>query len=174
MQAVVGIFANIQEARRAGQDVFRAVPAVRVRLVSPSASDDEIDTLPTDEGEQPGMGAAVGGVVGGAVGAALASLLAPPVGATAVVGIAGGALLGVGSGALAGEALEATLSLGVPRDELLVYQEAVRRGRSLVVVVSETVEEADAVRETLAAAGAQSVDAAREDWSVGLRNPDGD
>jgi hypothetical protein len=172
MQAVVGIFDTIQDARLGAQEVFRAVPAARVRLVSPDASTDEIDTLPTDEGEQPGIGAAVGGVVGGAVGGGLASLVAPPVGAIAVAGIAAGALLGAGGGAVAGDALEETLSFGVPRDELLVYQEAVRRGRALVVASTESAEEADAARAALAAAGARSVDAAREDWGVGLRDPD--
>jgi len=172
MHAVVGIFDSIQDARRGGQEVFRSVPSARVRLVSPEASAGEIDTLPTDDGEQPGMGAAVGGVVGGAVGAALASLLAPPLGAAAVAEIAGGALLGAGGGAVAGDALEETLSLGVPRDELVVYQEALARGRALVVVVTETTEGADAVRHALAGAGAQSVDAARDDWAVGLRDPD--
>jgi hypothetical protein len=174
MQAIVGIFDSIQDARRGGQEVFRLVPTARVRLVAPSASNDEIDTLPTDEGEQPGMGAAVGGVVGGAVGAALVTLLVPPVGAAALAGIAGGALLGAGGGAVAGDALEDSLSFGVPRDELLVYQEALRRGRALVVAVAETTEEADAVREALVATGAQSVDKAREDWAVGLREPDGE
>lgn len=172
MQGVVGIFHTIEDAREAGRSVFRAVPSCRVRLVSPDATVEELDTLPADDAEQPGMGAAVGGVVGGAVGAAAASLLVPPLGAAAVAGIAGGALLGLGGGALAGDALEHALSFGVPRDELTVYEEALRRGCALVVVTTDDVEQADRVRATLAAAGAQSVDAARDDWSVGLRDAD--
>jgi len=172
MQAVVGIFDSIQHARDAGQEVFRAAPAARVRLVSPDASQAEIDTLPADDAEQPGMGAAMGGVVGGAVGAAIASLLAPPFGAVALAEIAGGALLGAGGGAVAGDTVEEKLSLGIPRDELLVYQEALHRGRSLVVAAIGSDEEADAVREALRAAGAQSVDAARKDWAVGLHDPE--
>jgi hypothetical protein len=174
MQAVVGIFRSIQHARGAGREVFRVVPGARVRLVQPTASGAEIDTLPTDDAEQPGMGAAVGGVVGGAVGAALASLIAPPVGAAAIAGISGGALLGAGGGAVAGDVVEDKLSYGIPHDELLLYQEALRRGRTLLIVGTKTTEEADAVREALVAAGAQSVDAAREDWTVGLRSPDGE
>jgi len=68
--------------------------------------------------------------------------------------------------------VEEKLSFGVPHDELLVYEEAVRRGRALVVAATATSEEADAAREALEAAGAQSVDAAREDWAVGLRDAD--
>ena len=130
--------------------------------------------MPTDDAEQPGMGAAVGGVVGGAVGAAVASLIAPPVGAAALAGIAGGALLGAGSGAVAGDTLEEKLSFGLPHDELVLYQEALRRGRALVVAATDTPEEAETVREALARAGAQSIDAARKDWSVGLRKTDGE
>jgi hypothetical protein len=174
MHAVVGIFQTIEDARRGGREIFRVVPRARVRLVSPTATDAEIDTLPTDDAEQPGMGAAVGGVVGGAAAAAIATLLVPPVGAGALAGIAGGALLGVGGGAMAGDVVEEKLSFGVPHDELLVYEEAVRRGRALVVAVTTTPEEADAAREALEAAGAQSVNAAREDWAVGLRNVDGE
>src|SRR5262249_61185992 len=117
MQAVVGIFQTIEDARRGGRWVFRVVPGARVRLVSPTASGGEIDTLPTDDAEQPGMGAAVGGVVGGAVGAALASLLAPPVGAAAIAGIAGGALLGAGGGAVAGDVGEGKPAYGLPHDQ---------------------------------------------------------
>ncbi len=171
MQAVVGIFSGIPDARRAGQNLLRVLPAARVRVVSPNASTGEIDTLPVDDAEQPGMGAAVGGVVGGALGAALASLVAPPVGAAALAGIAGGALLGAGGGAVGGDALEEKLSFGVPHDEMLVYQEAVRRGHPLVVATVETEEESDAARETLRTSGALSVDAARGDWSVGLHDP---
>ena len=172
MQAVVGIFDSLESARRAGREVVRSVAAARLRLVTPNATSGRIDTLPIDDSEQPGMGAAVGGVVGGAVGAGLASLFAPPVGAAALAAIAGGALLGAGGGAVAGDAFEDALSHGVPRDEMLVYREAVQRGRTLVIAVTETEAEADAVRETLCTAGAQSVDAARDDWSVGLHDPD--
>src|SRR5215472_14936363 len=95
-----------------------AVPSARLRILTPDAAPDEIDSVPSDDAEQPGMGATVGGVVGTAVGAAIASLVAPQVGVAAVAGIAGGALLGLGGGALAGDALEEALSVGVTRDEL--------------------------------------------------------
>jgi len=170
MHGTVGIFASTLDARRGAQAAFAAVPSARLRILTPAASADEIDTLPADDAEQPGMGAAVGGVVGTAVGAAAASLVVPPAGLAGVAAIAGGALLGLGSGAVAGDAFEEALSAGVPRDELVVYQEALKRGRSLVVAVVRDAEQADAARDAMAAAGAQSVDAAREDWRVGLRD----
>jgi hypothetical protein len=174
METVVGIFGGVEDAGRAGREIVQAYPAARVRLVSPAATGAEIDSLPTEEGEQPGMGAAVGGVVGGATAAAVASLVVPAIGAAALAGIAGGALLGVGGGALAGDALEDALSQGIPRDELVLYEEALRRGRALVVAVAETTEEAERVRDLLAHAGALSVDAARDEWRVGLVERDVD
>src|SRR5262249_33868638 len=104
----------------------------------------------------------------------LVSLVAPPVGAAAIAGIAGGALLGAGGGAVAGDVVEEKLSFGIPHDELVLYEEAVRRGRTLLVAAPEAADEAEAAREALAAAGAESVDAAREDWAVGLHAPDGE
>jgi hypothetical protein len=170
MHATVGIFGSIQDARRGAQAAFAAVPSARLRILTPNAAPDEIDSVPSDDAEQPGMGATVGGVVGTAVGAAVASLVTPPVGVAAVAGIAGGALLGLGGGALAGDALEEALSAGVTRDELVLYQEALKQGRSLVVAVVDEATQADTARDAMRAAGAESVDAAREDWSVGLKD----
>src|SRR5262249_36127910 len=68
-----------------------------------------------------------------------------------------------------GDALEEALSAGVTRDELVLYQEALKQGRSLVVAVVDEATQADTARDDMRAAGAESVDAAREDWSVGLK-----
>ena len=155
MHGTVGIFASIQDARRGAQSAFAAVPSARLRIVTPEAAADEIDTLPADDAEQPGMGGTVGGAVGTAVGAAAASLVARAVGVAALAGHRGGALLGLGGGALAGDALEDALSAGVPRDEIVVYQEALKRGRSLVVAVVEDAEQADAARAAMTSAGAR-------------------
>jgi len=170
MHGTVGIFGSIEDARRGAQAAFAAVPSARLRILTPNAAPDEIDSVPSDDAEQPGMGATVGGVVGTAVGAAIASLVTPPVGVASVAGIAGGALLGLGGGALAGDALEEALSAGVTRDELVLYQEALKQGRSLVVAVVDEATQADTARDAMRAAGAESVDAAREDWSVGLKD----
>jgi hypothetical protein len=88
--------------------------------------------------------------------------------------IAAGALaLGV-IGALAGSALgsqlDDSLSKGLPTDELYVYRHALRTGRSLVVAMTEDDAEARKVRELMTRTGAESVDAAREEWWVGLRD----
>jgi hypothetical protein len=82
-------------------------------------------------------------------------------------------LLGLGgavAGAVAGGALENTLNVGLPKDELYVYEDALRDGRIVLIVLANDTNQADEVREALARAGAESVDAAREHWWLGLRD----
>ena len=133
--------------------------------------------MPTSDAEQPGMGKAVGGVVGAAIGiagglelgAVAATMLIPGVGPVVAVGLAGAALLGalgaVG-GVAAGAALESTN--GVPADEIFVYKDALRRGRSVLFAEADSGSQADRVRDLLTEAGAESIDAAREEWWIGL------
>jgi hypothetical protein len=126
------------------------------------------------------MGAAVGTLVGGALGsaggfsagAALASLLVPGVGPILAGSLVGAGLLGLGgavTGAAAGEAIEQTVS-GIPRDELYVYEDALRRGRTVVIAEPEDNLNEQAARQALEDASAESIDAAREQWWIGLRS----
>jgi hypothetical protein len=171
VQATIGIFRTSSSARDACRAVRERVPAARLRLFAPDTTVGELSAaLPTDDSEQPGMGSAVAGVVGGAVGAAAASLLLPPVGAIAIAGIAAGALLGAGSGMVAGSNLEEDLSEGLPRDELFVYEDALQKGRVVVAAFVETDDELEAARDVFGAEGAETVDAARDEWWVGLRD----
>ena len=118
------------------------------------------------------MGAALGGVTGAAVGfplGAAVSLLIPGVGVVIASGLIGAVLLGAG-GAAVGATLEESLVTGLPRDELFVYEDALRRGHSVVIALVEDDGLADAARATLTDAGAETIDAARERWWVGLRS----
>jgi hypothetical protein len=49
----------------------------------------------------------------------------------------------------------------LPHDDLPVYEDALRRGRSLVVALTDHEDQARRGREALSQAGAESVDAAR-------------
>src|SRR4030095_13635546 len=69
-----------------------------------------------------------------------------------------------------GNALENGIADGIPRDELFVYEEALRRGRSVVVASTDDAEIAGSARVALDRAGAESVDAARDAWWIGLRD----
>ena len=57
---------------------------------------------------------------------------------------------------------------GLPKDEWFVYEDALRQGRTVLAVMASNDAQAEAVRKTLARHGAESVDAARERWWVGL------
>lgn len=177
MKSVAGIFTTRDAAERgvAALDEL-GVPRDRVSFLTPGASTREVRAVPTQDAEQPGTGTAIGAVVGGAVGAAggfpigaaLVSLAVPGVGPVIASGILGAALLGVG-GAAVGATLEDSVTTGLPKDELFLYEDALREGRSVVIALAADDDSAEAVRAALERAGAESVDAARERWWVGLR-----
>lgn len=183
MLTVAGIFKSYVDASRAVENLRSAgITEDRINLLSPGAEIDELEReVPTTETEQPGMGKALGGAVGGAlgaagglqIGAAAASLFVPGVGPILAAGIAGAAILGLGgaaTGALAGDAIEDSMSEGLPHDELYVYEDALRRGRSVVIAFAEDEAQRDAARSVLSQSGAESLDAARDEWWVGLRD----
>lgn len=170
MQSVVGVVQTTEDARRVAAAVVRDVPTARVRVLTPESSEADLAAVPTDESEQPGMGGAIGAVAGGAAGAAVGTLLLPPVGAIAVLGIAAAALLGAVGGGSAGQALEDSAAFGLPKDELFFYADVLRDGRSVVMAYVESDEELARARKSICAAGADTVDAARDAWWVGLRD----
>jgi hypothetical protein len=181
MQTVTGVFRSREAARHGASELVGAGFAPEtVNALFPGASDDELRSLPVSETEQPGMGAAIGGTVGAALGAAggfelglAATALVPGVGPVVAAGIAGAALLGAGglfAGAELGGAAEERTTYGMPADELFFYEDALRQGRSLVVLQAESDEAADRARKLLTEAGAESIDAAREAWWIGLRS----
>jgi hypothetical protein len=183
MESIVGIFNSFADAKRASA-ILRTlgIPDNRITVLSPHTTEAELEAqVPTTETEQPGMGAALGGTVGGALGAAggleagaaAASFLIPGVGPVLALGLIGAAIFGVGgaaAGILAGQAFEGGIADGIPRDELFVYEDALRRNRSLVIAFSDDSQIAEQARTALSRAGAESVDAARDEWWIGLRD----
>lgn len=171
MEAVAGVFPDARTAERAVLALReRGLNGSRTTLLCPGTSEMEAARkVPTDGTESPGMGGAVGSVIGGALGLATASLVLPGVGTIMVAGMLAAGAAGAATGHAAGETLERKLGTGLPRDELDVYAEALRRGRAVVVAGGDTEEEVDKIRQTFEEVGAESVDAAREDWLVGLR-----
>src|SRR5262245_35940558 len=175
MRYVTGIFSTWDDATRAADMLHaRGFSANDVNVL---ARESDARVVPTTAGEQPGVGRAIGGVVGGAAGAAVGvqvlaaaiTGLVPGVGPVLVVGAFAGVLAGLG-GAAAGQAIENRLTEGLPKDEMLLYQEALRRGHSVVFVQAHDAEQEDTARAVLRESGAESLDAAREAWWVGLRD----
>jgi hypothetical protein len=181
METVVGTFPSRTEAERAVSALRSGgVGLDRIQLLLPETATGDISTVPTDDAEQPGVGKALGGVVGGAagasaglgLGAAAASLLVPGVGVVTAIGLAAAALLGAAGaigGAAAGAALEEKTQEGLPKDELYLYEDALAQGRSVVLILADSAQEAQTARRALKESGAESLDAARESWWVGIR-----
>ncbi|MFY9556955.1 MAG: hypothetical protein WAV20_23635 [Blastocatellia bacterium] len=181
MKPVIGIFNSRSEAVRASEQLQSAgVPPDRINMLTPGTSE-ELQAVPTTETEPPGMGEAIGAVVGGAIGAAgglslgaaAASFLVPGVGPVLAVGLLGAALFGTGgavAGAIAGDSFDETLAEGLPIDEMFVYEDALRQGRSIVIVLSNDNEHANLARKVLEQSGAESIDSARDNWWLGVRD----
>jgi hypothetical protein len=70
---------------------------------------------------------------------------------------------------VAGKIEKATYE-GIPEDEIFIYEDALRKGRSVVVALTDDVPSASIVRDVLKKCGAESIDAAREQWWTGLRS----
>ncbi len=97
----------------------------------------------------------------------------PGVGTVAALGLLGAALLtaaGASLGAAVGGKTENFMSKGLPEDEIFVYEDALRKGRSVVIALAEDAAEAATIHKLLESAGAEAVDSAREQWWIGLRN----
>src|SRR6185503_8521744 len=99
------------------------------------------------------------GVAGGLqAGAVAASMLVAGVGPVIAFGLIGAAILGAGgaaAGALAGNALEKGIDDGLPRDEVFVYEDALRRGRSVVIAFADEEQIAENARAEMMRAGAE-------------------
>lgn len=183
METVAGIFQSRAGAEEAIRQLhLLGIPNDRIALLTPGVNEDQVESVvPTSDTESPGMGTAMGGAVGGAMGAAggatlgaaAASLLVPGVGPVLALGILGAAILGAGgaaTGMAAGKALEKELESGLPHDELYLYEDALRQGRSVVIGFVAEDDAIDAAKSALASAGAESIDEARENWWIGLRS----
>jgi hypothetical protein len=175
MKAVSGVFGSRSDAERAVAAMNSVgLPQDQVTLLTPGDATG-LRSVPTVAAEQPGMGKAMGAVLGGTAGLSGAALIIaaiPGVGLITAVGLLGSAILGAAGaavGAAAGGKLENSMTEGLPEDELFVYEDALRRGRSLVIVLAEDDAAAARTRELLKAEGAEAIDAAREQWWIGLR-----
>lgn len=175
MPIVVGVFKSRSDAERGVAKLREiGIPPAEINVLTPQASEKELAAIPTSQGEQPGMvktlGAVTGGALGAGIGEMVATMILPGAGLVLALGLAGGALLGaIGGGAVGGEA-EKTMFASLPEEEFFVYEDALRRGRSLVLASLKDEKLVEAARGAFDAAAAESVDRAREMWWIGLRD----
>jgi len=180
MEAVTGVFKSCSPAEAALQQIRNAgIPSDKTTLLTPGSAEQvvrEAQSVPVDAAEQPGMakafGALMGGGVGFAGGSALMALL-PGVGPVTALGLLGAGILGAAGatlGAAAGGKAEEATYEGLPEDEIFVYEDALRKGRCVVIALTDDESSAARIREILQDEGAESIDAARDQWWIGLRS----
>lgn len=182
MEVVTGVFETRDDAEKAVNQLRNlGVPQDRIGLITPGSRPETVErSVPVTDTEEPGMGRAMGAAVGGAMGAAggatlglaAASLAIPGVGPVIAFGMIGAALLGTlgaAAGAALGDEVEEQLGEGVPHEDVFLYEDALRHGRSVVIayVDDDRKEEAEDVIE---AAGAADIGTLREEWWAELRN----
>jgi hypothetical protein len=177
VKSIAGIFIAREEAVQAARELQSlGFDGRDITVLSPGARMQELAAVPAEDAEQPGMGKAVGGVVGGALGlgtgAIIGSLLLPGIGPVLAVTF-GAAAAGIGgalAGAAAGGVFEDMLTRGVPKDEIFFYEDALRKNHTVLIALCDNDEKVEATRAVLRRYGAESVDAARENWWIGLRD----
>ena len=182
MAIVTGVFKSRREAEQAVDELKSAnVDAEHIGFLTPEMSEAELEARAgVTDSERPGLGKAMGAVVGGAMGtaggatlgAAAASLLVPGVGPVIAAGVLGAALLGIGgaaTGAVAGEAAEEFLGEGLPHEDLFVYEDALRKGHSVVVANVDDDEE-NRTKEIMQRYRSLDVDELSDNWWQEHRN----
>src|SRR6185369_7450174 len=182
MQSVTGVFKSREDAEVA-VNALRSlgIPEKRLGIVSPGSAPERLEAgVPVTDTEGPGMGRAMGATVGGAMGAAggataglaVASLAVPGIGPLIAFGMVGAALLGIvgaAAGSAVGDTLEEGLGEGIPHEDVYLYEDSLRHGRSIVIAYAEEGEQADRAAKTLDNAGAEDLDTLRENWWQELR-----
>ncbi len=113
------------------------------------------------------------GAAGGAtLGLAVATLAVPGIGPVLAFGMVGAALLGLvgaAAGSAIGDQVEEELGEGVPHEDVFVYEDALRHGRS-IVIANVPDDQGDRAREIIQNAGAEDIDALREHWWAEFRD----
>ena len=168
MHTIAAIYASRGDAERtaAALEAMGLAPR-RITVLTPGSDPRRV---PTDDGEAPGTGAAIGAVVGAATGASVGlplgaamTFVVPGIGPVIALGVLGAALFGAG-GAAVGSALEGSLVTGVPRDERLVYTEALRRGHSVLLALEDDAARAAEAQRMVDATGGERIESARHAW----------
>ena len=181
MAIVTGIFKSRADAETAVNELRATnIDTDHIGFLTPDMSEREVEArAPVTDSERPGLGKAMGAVVGGAMGAAsgatlgaaAASLLVPGVGPVIAAGVLAAALLGAAgaaTGAVAGDAAEEALGEGLPHEDLFVYEDALRRGNSVVIAFVDDGE--DRTRDIMRRHGSFDVDELRDNWWQERRN----
>jgi uncharacterized protein (TIGR02271 family) len=171
LKTVVGLFDNFTQAQTAAQQLESAgIPHNDISFLASNASGQydqyaNTGTTTTDRPSAVGTDAAAGAVIGGGIGLlmGLGLFTIPGFGPIVAAGWLASTLTGAGIGAVAGGLIGALTSIGVPQEDAVYYNEAVRRGGTLLAVRAPD-NMADRVAEILDNNGAVNVDERAEQY----------
>ena len=178
MEVVTGVFRSQDNAEKAVSQLRSlGIPEQKLGVLTPgTVSEQRLEAgVPVTDTEEPGMGKAMGAAVGGAMGAAggatlglaVASLAIPGIGPVIAFGMVGAALLGVvgaAAGSAIGDTVEEELGEGIPHEDLYVYEDALRHGKSIVIAYVDDEDQAERAREVIENSGAEDIETLREYW----------
>ena len=183
MQGIAGVFHSRAAAEEALQclvdhginreSILFLTAEAPIQAQGNACIEEKLKTVPTTDAEADGMGKGMGALMGGGLGAsaglaggaAVASLLVPGVGTIFAVGLGAAAVLGLGgavAGAKVGDATEHAMDTGVPKDDVMVYRELLKNGRSIVIVNAESEEQASIAKFVFETYEGEKLDAARD------------
>lgn len=183
MEVVTGVFRSRNEAENAANQLRSlGIAEKNIGVLAPgTGAADRVEAgVPVTDTEEPGMGKAMGAAVGGAMGAAggatlglaVASLAIPGIGPVIAFGMVGAALLGVvgaAAGSAIGDEIEEELGEGIPHEDLYIYEDSLRHGKSVLIAYVDNEDTAERARDVIESSGAEDIDQLREDWWEELR-----
>ncbi|HET7705359.1 MAG TPA: hypothetical protein VFM36_04690 [Thermoanaerobaculia bacterium] len=162
MPTISAVFESA-EAARAAMDALAGIGIEegRINYLMPGNAAGEANPA---AGLAKGTGATLGGILG--MGAS--TFLIPGLGPIAGVGLIAGAIAGTALGAVVGKAVDRKTD--VPREDLYFYEEALRRGQTIIIVNADHGDEETRVRNILEHSGGRSIDSIRREWWYSLRD----
>jgi hypothetical protein len=183
MEIVTGVFESRADAEKAVNQLRSlGISQNNIGLITPGSRPETVErSVPITDTEEPGMGRAMGAAVGGAMGAAggatlglaAATLAVPGIGPVIAFGLIGAALLGTigaAAGAALGDTVEEQLGEGIPHEDVFLYEDSLRHGRSIVVAYVNDDDLVDSAREVIEDSGAADIETLREQWWAELRD----
>lgn len=177
MKNVTGIFASQSDAQVAMDEIRLAgTQEDRITLLTPRTKRTQLESESDVGIEQQGMDETLGDAFGAptrwSAGPSLFWATIPGVGPVTAFGPLGKAVLTLAGATLdsvPGGTLDSSITEGLS-DEVFLYEDVLRKGKGVVIVLPSDEAEASHVRELLQSKGANTVGEAREQWWIGLRS----
>jgi hypothetical protein len=168
MKAVAGVFRSQVDAKRAFAVVLQSTGTTdKMILLTPGDIRQNGEWVPVLAGTQTGVRAADEPT--GATARRSFAAVIPGVGVITAIGTLGAAVLRAAGAAVEAETnLEHASTEGLPEDEIFVYEDALRKGGSVLIIMADENVAGD-LQGLLQSNGASSIDDARHQWWLGLR-----